>query len=312
MLKKIGLALGSGGARGWAHIGVIEALEEAGYEIGWVAGTSMGSLVGGAYASGRLEALKKMVLQLDWKQVLYYFLEVTFPRSGLIDGTKIAGFVREQLGPVDVASLKIPFRAVATDVLTGKEVLLSSGDLIDVIRASISIPGIFTPVSRDGMTLVDGGLVNPVPVDIVRAMGAPFVVAVDLNYGRLSGRASGDGERRRSPKPLPSINLRKLKMEDNKFLLELNRRIGAFDESVLAPVRQWVQRESVPNVFDVLGNSIRIMESQIAAARLKIDVPDILVQPVVGDINVMEFHRAGEAIRAGYDATREAMAKAGL
>lgn len=311
-MKKIGLALGSGGARGWAHIGVIEALEEAGYEIGWVAGTSMGSLVGGAYASGRLEALKRIIQHLDWKQVFYYFFEVTFPRSGLIDGTKIAGFIREQLGDVDLASLQIPFRAVATDVMTGKEVLLSSGDLIDVIRASISIPGIFTPVSRDGMTLVDGGLVNPVPVDIARAMGAPFVVAVDLNHGRLSGRVSGEGERRPATKPLPKINLRKLKMEDNKFLRELNRRIDVFDESVLTPVRDWMLREGMPNVFDVLGNSIRIMEAQISDARLKIDVPDLLVRPAVGDINVMEFHRAGEAIRAGYTAAKEAMAKAKL
>jgi len=311
-LKKIGLALGSGGARGWAHIGVIEALEEAGYEIGWVAGTSMGSLVGGAYASGRLESLKQIVLRLDWKQVFYYFFEVTFPRSGLIDGTKIAGFVREHLGDVDIADLSMPFRAVATDVMTGREVVLSQGDLIDVIRASISIPGIFTPVARDGRTLVDGGLVNPVPVDIARSMGAPFVVAVDVNHGRLSGRASGDGARRNAARLLPKIAPRGARKDDSRFVKELNRRIEAFDESVLAPVRKWVLKEGMPNVFDVLGNSIRIMEAQIADARLRIDAPDMLVRPVVGDLNVMEFHRAGEAIEAGYKATREAIAKAGF
>ncbi len=187
-VKKIGLALGSGGARGWAHIGVIEALEEAGFPVQCVAGTSMGALVGGAFASGRVQSLKEVALRLDWKQAIYYFLEVTFPRSGLIDGLKIASFVRQNVGKTNIQTLPMPFATVATDVLTGQEVVIDKGDMIDAIRASISIPGIFTPVSRDGAILVDGGLVNPVPVSVARRLGADVVIAVDLNYGAVGDR----------------------------------------------------------------------------------------------------------------------------
>lgn len=306
-MRKIGLALGSGGARGWAHIGVIDALEEAGIPIQCIAGTSMGSLVGGAYASGRIRPLKEVVLQLDWKQAIYYFLEVTFPRSGLIDGLKIAAFVRQHVGKTSVESLPIPFATVATNILTGQEIVIDEGDLIDAIRASISIPGIFTPVSRGGAILVDGGLVDPVPVRIARRLGAHAVIAVDLNYGSV-----GDPARRRARAPArPAVVKRKLPPKAGHSWQELLQRIGAriddFDFSMLTPARKWISRDDRPNVFDVLGNSIRIMETQITEVRLKLDPPDVLIRPEVGHLNFMEFHRADEIIRAGYTATRQRM-----
>jgi NTE family protein len=298
-LKKIGLALGGGGARGWAHLGVIEALEEAGIEVDVVAGTSMGALVGGAFASGHAAMLREFALQLDWKQVAYYFLEVNFPRSGLIDGTKIAAFVRKNIGRSNMESLPVPFATVSTDVLTGKEVVTRRGDLIDAIRASIAIPGIFTPVCRDGLVLVDGGLVNPVPVSVARDLGADFVIAVDLNRGALA----------RKPRPQPRADAAE-RAVSNPLLKRIDNKMRQFDAAMLKSARKWLLREDMPNIFDVLGNSLRIIEAQIADTRLKIDPPDLLIRPSVGNLNFMEFHRASEVIRAGTLAAKEALAKA--
>jgi len=265
----------------------------------------MGALVGGAFSSGRIRPLREVALRLDWKQALYYFLEVTFPRSGLIDGTKIAAFVRQHVGKTRVESLPIPFATVATNILTGQEVVIDEGDMIDAIRASISIPGIFTPVSRNGTILVDGGLVDPVPVGVARRLGADFVIAVDLNYG-----AVGDAVRPRARGPGRTAVVRKKtarkpmhKWQD--LLQKIGARIDEFDFSMLTPARKWISRDDRPNVFDVLGNSIRIMETQITEVRLKLDPPDILIRPAVGHLSFMEFHRADEIIRAGYIATKE-------
>ena len=304
-MKKIGLALGSGGARGWAHIGVVDALEEAGVSVHSVAGTSMGALVGGAFASGRIKPLKEVALRLDWKRALYYFLEVTFPRSGLIDGVKIAAFVRQHVGKTKMESLPVPFATVATNILTGQEVVIDEGDMIEAIRASISIPGILTPVTRDGAILVDGGLVDPVPVGVARRLGADFVIAVDLNYGVV-----GDTVRPRARGPVRAAVVRKkttskavLKWQG--LLQKIGARFDEFDFSMLTPARKWMSHDDRPNVFDVLGNSIRIMETQITEVRLRLDPPDILIRPAVGHLNFMEFHRADEIIRAGYTATKE-------
>ena len=306
-MKKIGLALGSGGARGWAHIGVFDALEEAGISIQCVAGTSMGALVGGAFASGRIQPLKEVVLRLNWKQALYYFLEVTFPRSGLIDGTKIAAFVRQHVGKAQLEALPMPFATVATNILTGQEVVIDEGDMIEAIRASISIPGILTPVSRDGAILVDGGLVDPVPVHVARRLGADFVIAVDLNCGVISNtarsRTRGSGRLTAARKKKAPQGIHKLQ----DLLQKISERIDELDLSMLTPVRRWITRDDKPNMFDVLGNSIRIMETQITEVRLRLDPPNVLIRPAVGHINFMEYHRADEMIQAGYVAAKARM-----
>ena len=159
---KVGLALGSGSARGWAHIGVIQALTDAGIPVDYVAGTSVGAVVGAVYASGKIDSLEDVVLQLDWKKIAF-FLDVVFPKSGLIDGNRVADFIRSLVEENDIEDLPLPFCAVSTDLATGNEVVIKDGDIIEAVRASISVPGIFTPVRKDDMTLVDGGLVNPVP-----------------------------------------------------------------------------------------------------------------------------------------------------
>lgn len=298
-MKRVGLALGSGGARGWAHIGVIKALRDAGVGVSCVAGASMGSLVGSALAADRLDLLESSARRLDWRQALYNFLEMSFPRSGLIDGAKVVEFIREHVTQRTVQELPMPYAAVATDVQTGNEVVIREGDLIEAIRASISIPGIFTPVLRNKIELVDGGLVNPVPVNVVRSLGADFVIAVDVNYG-----AMGTGSR-----PVRAAGTDGKPPRAQRFLSEIRRKLESLDNPFREQARQWFARASRPSMFDVLGNSIVIMQSQITETRLKLEPPDLLIQPG-GDVGYMEFHRAAEAIGRGYAAASEAIAKA--
>ncbi len=305
--KKIGLALGGGAARGWAHLGVIQALQERGVTVDFVAGTSMGALVGGFFAAGRLPVLRELAVQLDWKQVLYYFFEMSFSRSGLVDGRKIVEWIRRNVPVHGLAELPLPFRAVATDVLSGREVVIAEGDLIDAIRASIAIPGLFTPVNRGGMVLVDGGLTNPVPVSVAREMGAEKVIAVDLNYDLIGSR-----QRRRNvrldetaasaepdaPDPLARMA---------PMLEKINASFRRLNLPPLPVKRRPASGAALPGIADVLGNSIRIAEAQITATRLKIDPPDVLIRPEVGGIMIMDFHRAQEAIAAGYTAAVKAL-----
>jgi len=303
--KKVGLALGSGSARGLAHIGVIHALEDKGINIDYISGTSFGALVGAVHASSKLESLEKVYRDFDWKKIAYFF-DVVFPKSGLIDGNKVEIFVREYVNAKNIEDLFLPFRAVAADINTGEEIILDKGDVIEAVRASISVPAIFTPVRKNGRILVDGGLVNPVPVSTARSMGAEFVIAVDLNHDIVEGKA---------PKKKPDK-----KEEDSAFVQVLNRiggdkyqaamdRINASLQSIENPalkqVQSWLTEEPLPNIFEVLLSSINIMENQITRIRLQVDKPDLLIQPKLGSIRFMEFHRAEEIIDIGYEEARK-------
>ncbi|MCD4653715.1 patatin-like phospholipase family protein [bacterium] len=294
--KNIGLALGSGSARGWAHIGVIMALAEAGIEIKCIAGTSIGSLVAAAFALKKIDVLKDFACQLDWKQIVS-FLDVTFPRSGLIDGEKITDFFRGHIREMIIEDLLPSYCAIATDLATGNEVVLNKGNLIEAIRASISVPGIFTPVKKNGTFLVDGGLVNPVPVSAVRDMGADYVIAVDLNHDIVKKGSVTIAETVVS-KPKRQVGNRII--EKWRIAEDLNKKFNEFSSPVLLQVRKWMQKDPVPNIFDVLTSSIRIMETQVTATRLMADPPDLLIQPKLGNIRFMEFHRANETIDVGY------------
>jgi NTE family protein len=180
MEKKIGIALGSGSARGWSHIGVIRSLQEAGIPIHIACGSSIGALVAGAFAANFLDTLDKWARELSWTDLLR-FMDVRLPRSGIIEGDKITGYFKQNLSDANIEDLSIPFAAVATELNTGREIWIQKGSLIDAIRASVSLPGIFTPHHTGDRWLVDGGLINPVPVSLCRAMGADIVIAVNLN-----------------------------------------------------------------------------------------------------------------------------------
>jgi len=294
--KKIGLALGSGSARACAHIGVIRALSEAGVHIDCVAGTSMGSLIGAVFAAGEVAAFEQIAREIDWKQ-LVSFIDLVFPASGLIDGRKVAAFVRGQVRERRVEDLPVPFCAVATDLSTGREVVLREGDLIDAIRASISIPGIFTPIRVQGRVLVDGGLVNPVPVSVAREMGADFVIAVDVNHDLVGKRAAPGNE---AATTQGDAELAPSTDAGNKFWQTLRARLDTMQTPVLSQLREWMNREPLPNIFEVLTTSVNIMEACITATRLKTDPPDLLIQPKLGHIGFLEFNRAPEAIAEGY------------
>ncbi|WP_155313737.1 patatin-like phospholipase family protein [Desulfosarcina ovata] len=298
--KNIGLALGSGSARGWSHIGVIRALVEAGMEIRYIAGTSIGSLVGAACALDKMDVLEDFARQLDWKQIIS-FLDVTFPRSGLIDGKKISDFFRSHVREMNIEELPLRYCAVASDLATGREVVLNKGDIIEAIRASISVPGIFTPVRQNVGFLVDGGLVNPVPVSAVRKMGADYVIAVDLNHDIIDKRSTADIAPVDSSVAGMVVQPQPAKW---KIAQELGNRFNEFSSPALSQVRQWLHKDPVPNIFDVLTTAINIMEVQITATRLATDPPDLLIRPKLGDVRFLEFHRAEETIAEGY---REAM-----
>ncbi len=307
MTQKIGLALGSGSARGLAHIGVIRAIEEAGIRIDMVAGTSIGALIGAAYATGRLDELEQDFRSIDRKRI-GALLDPVLPWSGFIDGKKIAQFVRSHVSLKAVEQLPIPFCAVATELSSGQEMVIREGDLIDAVRASISVPGIFSPVRWKNRILVDGGLVNPVPVSAVRALGADIVIAVDLNHHIVAGKNPPRGRTRRtSGKSRPAGR-------DAADYARLLDRIGATFKTSRSPavkrIRAWMEKERLPGMVEVLLGSLHIMQVQITESRLLIERPEILIRPPLGSVRLLEFDRAEEVITIGYrsavDTLREA------
>ena len=302
---KIGLALGSGSARGLAHIGVIRALKEAGVHVDCVAGTSIGAAIGAVYASGKLDSLQETYLAMDWKKIAYFF-DVVFPKSGIIDGKKVTDFMREYVHSDCIEKLPLPFKAVATELNSGKEVVLETGDVMDAVRASISVPGMFTPVRRNGRVLVDGGLVNPVPVNVARAMGADIVIAVDINHGIVEGKAPAPKAKSQPDTDfLQSLPL--LGSERYRSAMErIEKGLRSLDSNpTLIQIRAWLAEESLPNIFEVLLSSINIMETQITSTRLQIDPPELLIQPPLGSVRFLEFNRAEEIISIGYETTRQ-------
>lgn len=200
---KIGVALGAGSARGWAHLGVLGALVEAGIRPDIVCGTSIGALVAAAYADDALAGLEDWVKRLTWPKVASFF-DISL-RGGLIKGEKLIAFLSRNFFDKDIAALAHPFGAVATDLGSGREVWLREGLVSQAVRASMSVPGLFTPCERDGRLLVDGGLVNPVPVSLCRAMGADFVIAVDLNSDIIGPSTRSAGSSRRRGAALPTL-----------------------------------------------------------------------------------------------------------
>jgi NTE family protein len=302
--SRIGLALGSGSARGLAHIGVLRAVQEAGLSVDLYAGTSMGALVGALAASGRVDDLEKAFLALNWKQTLS-LLDPVFPRSGLIDGHKVGEFLQSMLPIEKFEQLVTPFQAVSTDIMTGEEVVLASGNLIEAVRASIAVPGIFTPVRRRGRILADGGLVNPVPVSTVKKMGATCVIAVDLNHDIVTKRL----QERLAPVSVPDNNtpspytrvLDSLKSSNN----EVMRQLGTW---LTTDAPKEVAQPPLPSIFDMLLASVYISQTQVTKTNLQQHRPDILIQPPLGDIRFMEFDRAEEIIEIGYSSAKAALA----
>ena len=277
----VGLALGGGAARGWAHIGVIRALEEAGIRPDVVCGTSMGALVGAAYAAGELDAFEEWARGLGLRDVLSN-IDVSLS-SGFFKGEKLMDFLRGKFVDRDIEDLAMPFAAVATSLHTGTEIWLRHGSTLDAVRASIAVPGLLTPVILDGAVLVDGGLVNPIPVSLARAMGADVLIAVDL-CSDLVGRHPLE-----TTEPVPEPERGELREWIDKLHDYLGDLIPA-----LAP-----DEPRVPSMLDVMTSSFYIMQVRIARSRLAGEPPDLIVTPRLAQLGLFDFHRAAEAIEEG-------------
>ncbi|MGB3875733.1 patatin-like phospholipase family protein [Shinella zoogloeoides] len=262
---KIALALGGGAARGWAHIGVLRALEEEGIEVGMIAGTSIGALVGGCYLAGKLDELEAFARSLTMRRIAS-LLDFTIRGSGLFGGMRLTRRMQEHIENLSIEDLDRPFVAVATEVNSGHEVWINSGSLITALRASYALPGIFEPIKCNNRTLVDGALVNPVPVSVCRAHEELLVVAVNLNYD-LYGRSAVI---KHSAGPQ---KIEEQKQEDSAARLGLT---------------------------SVMVQSFNIIQDRISRARLAGDPPDLALHPKLADIGLSEFHRAGESIERGY------------
>jgi NTE family protein len=257
---RIGIVLGAGSARGWAHIGVLRTLAGAGIEPDLVCGTSIGALVGAVYADDELAGLEEWVRTLTWRKVVGFF-DLSFG-SGLLKGEKLFDHLRGGLLEKRIEDLRRPFAAVATDLASGREVWLREGLVADAVRASIAMPGLFTPQARDERLLVDGALVNPVPVSLARAMDAEFVIAVDLSSSTV-GRFARKAEDRKAEKPL--------------------------------------------NLVEVITGSLNIMSVRITRSRMAGEPADAVIQPRLGELGLLEYHRAGEAIAEGVAAAELAI-----
>jgi NTE family protein len=295
---RIGLALGSGSARGWSHIGIIDALAEAGIEADIVCGTSIGSLVGAAYVAGRLADLRRWAEKATWREIVA-LMDIRLSGGGVIDGNEVVAWLRGLGvdGPIENYAKR--YAAVATDLATGREVWLERGPIHEAVRASIALPGILSPAKIDEKWLVDGGLSNPVPVSVCRALGAEFIIAVNLN-GDLVGRrfASEPGAEAPLPSRVPSDFL-------NRVFKELPAPLRE-QVTQIAP-RLLPQGPSSPGYFDVLSNCINIMQDHITRARLAGEPPHVMLVPRLRDIGLMEFNRAKEAIAEGRYCVEQAL-----
>jgi NTE family protein len=273
---RIGLVLGSGSSRGWSHIGAIRALEERNIKPDFICGTSVGALVGAAYAAGELDRLEEWVSGLAWTTVVR-LMDLTW-RGGLIRGQRVFALFRNIFEERNIEDLPVPFGAVATELYSGRELWLRHGNLLDAVRASCAMPGLFTPVVRDNVVLVDGGLVNPVPVSMCRALGAELVIAVDLSWGKLGpyrerGRAV-------APREVPGWMARwRPGWVEKKSKVE--------------------EKASIPSIFEVFATSLDVVEIRVARSRLSGDPADVLITPLLPDFATMDYHRAKEAIEEG-------------
>ena len=280
---RIGLALGSGSSRGWAHIGVIKALSELDIHPEVVCGCSIGSIVAAAYVSGNLDKLEQWVRSLT-KVELARYIELNLSLNGFVDTEKLHEFFLQCVCREDesIEDITVKFASVATDLETGREVWFTSGPLIDAVWASISLPGLFPALQHQGRWLVDGGLVNPVPVSVCHALGADIVISVNLNGGVVGKHFV---QKRNEPAT-----------DSNNVFDRLSKAVTKYSPSLFGDE---TEKTSSPGLFEAIAGSINIAQDRITRSRLAGDPPDIMLSPKLSHIGLMEFYRAEEAIQEG-------------
>ncbi|MBP6514049.1 MAG: patatin-like phospholipase RssA [Steroidobacteraceae bacterium] len=283
---RLGIALGSGSARGWSHIGILQGLVENGLAPAVVTGSSVGAMVAAAYASGQLAGLEAWVRTLTQLDV-WRLVDTTFSGGGVMTGNRLMQAIGQHVQDRSIESLPIAFGAVATELDTGQEVWLREGSMLAAVRASSGLPGIFAPVKHQGRWMIDGGVVNPVPVSLCRALGADVVVAVNLNKRVDTVRA-----RAKVPAEVASATA-----EEAAERSALTQRWAALVEGLMGRLRSATPDE--PGFFEVMSASVRIMQDRITQARMAGDVPDLVLAPELDHFQLMDFHRAAEAIEVG-------------
>ena len=290
----IGLALGGGVARGWAHIGAMRALIEAGIRPDIIAGTSIGAVVGGAYLAGQLDVLEKWARSLDRRRMLSY-MDIRWGGAGFMRGDRLARVLNHYLGDVKIEELDRKFAAVACDLRTGYEVWLQRGPIVPAMRASFALPGAFEPVKIDNRHMIDGALVNPVPVSTCRALGAHIVIAVSLNgdaFGPIGTSHEMDFsdedevDDAANPFELASQSLNKIRP----------------DRLLLQSMMGDKNSKNGPKIGSVMMSTLNIIMDRISRSRLAGDPPDVFVAPRIGHIGMLEFTKADELIERGYRA----------
>jgi NTE family protein len=300
--RRVGIALGSGSARGWSHIGILQALAGRGIVPDVIAGASVGALVGAACAAGRLDDLERWVGTLTQRDV-WRLVDATFRGGGVMTGNRLMQAIEDCIGNAPIESLPRSFAAVATDLYTGEEIWLREGPYMTAVRASSGLPGLFAPTWHDGRWLIDGGVVNPVPVSVCRALGAEFVIAVDLSRSvtRIAMRARQRESQSRAPTPeaLEPAAHPEATAEGTAILKRWSGLVDGLVESFRS-------RRTEPGLFEVMASSVNIMQDRITRSRLATDPPDVVLRPDLAAFQLMDFHRAAEAIDVGRRYVEEA------
>ncbi len=293
MKPRIGIALGGGAARGWSHIGVLHALAEAGLSPDIVVGTSIGSVVGGCYVSGKLDELEVFSRSLTRRRV-FSLLDFNFAGSGLISGQRLSEELNEHLQHVHIENLEKKYVAVATELKTGHEIWLSKGPLVPAMHASYALPGIFRPVKINNRWLIDGALVNPIPVSVCRALGARIVIAVNLNWDFFGKGTVVPDQDAFEEDNLPEAETRPPPGNGRAAQNLLRRQFFG-------------QGGDAPGISSVMMDSFNIIQDRIARSRLAGDPPDIMVMPILEEMGLFDFHMADQAIASGKQATEKVL-----
>ncbi|RJP67914.1 MAG: hypothetical protein C4539_09680 [Ignavibacteriales bacterium] len=300
--KQVGLVLGSGGARGLAHVGVIKSLEENNIPVDSVSGTSIGALIGGLYASGfSVKSLEKVIQEVDKIMVAKLLMPKLFT-PGFIDNNKVRYFINEFVGDINIEDMKIPFASVATDLVTGEEVVFDKGPLIDAIIASIAIPAVFQPVFLKNRYLIDGGLSNPLPISVAKGNGSQIIIAVNVspNPKRITKKIKSKqtNEIKLLVKKLPSLFTGLL--NDNKQKVRSVKSEGEIE-------RQKPVSFPSPSILNVFLQSISISNNNLMTQHLRFAKPDILISPNIEDFDMLEFYKGSEIIKRGYEAAQKSL-----
>jgi NTE family protein len=289
----IGLALGGGMARGFAHIGVLNVLQRHNIRPSIVTGTSIGAVVGACYLAGKLRDFEDWACSLNRMRILSY-LDFRVRAAGMIGGTKLKSLLDEHFDGMLIEDLPYPFISIAADLLTGHEVWMRKGSITEAISASFALPGIFPPVQRNQRMLVDGALVNPLPIAPAQAMGARMTIAVDLNAD-IIGKAAKPGQAFQTVAGFDMFNDKDVpQAEQHRIASTMTKRL-------------FRREENNPSLFGVMVSALTIMQDRLTRARVAGDPPDIHIKPKIGDIGLLEFEKAEELIARGEDAAVKAL-----